>query len=142
MKVVKTVDIPVPEIGARIIALNFCEYHDGNLAMLATLVFDDTGEENVAVSTNLPNHASMLKGGMFFAKNWSEGAPTFNALIKSGELVDTGARVPTGFVSAPVCYLKDVPPHDCYENAVPYKSDGPLGHGWECGLCGRFLQAG
>lgn len=32
--------------------------------------------------------------------------------------------------------------HDCYENAVPYTSDGPLGHGWECVICGRFLQAG
>jgi hypothetical protein len=33
-------------------------------------------------------------------------------------------------------------PHDCMENAVPYKSDGALGHGWECGICGEFLQAG
>jgi hypothetical protein len=32
--------------------------------------------------------------------------------------------------------------HDCHENAVPYFSDGPLGHGWECGVCGTFLQAG
>jgi hypothetical protein len=34
------------------------------------------------------------------------------------------------------------PPHDCWENPVPYESDGPLGHGWECGICGAFLQAG
>lgn len=32
--------------------------------------------------------------------------------------------------------------HNCDENAVPYTSDGALGHGWECGICGRFLQAG
>lgn len=32
--------------------------------------------------------------------------------------------------------------HNCDENAVPYESDGPLGHGWECGVCGAFLQAG
>lgn len=25
---------------------------------------------------------------------------------------------------------------------VPYESDGALGHGWECGRCGAFLQAG
>lgn len=25
---------------------------------------------------------------------------------------------------------------------VPYVSDGPLGHGWDCGRCGGFLQAG
>lgn len=24
----------------------------------------------------------------------------------------------------------------------PYKSNGALGHGWECGVCGKFLQAG
>ncbi len=36
----------------------------------------------------------------------------------------------------------EVPVHNCDENAVPYVSDGALGHGWECGLCGRFLQAG
>ena len=33
-------------------------------------------------------------------------------------------------------------PHDCEAHAVPYTSDGPLGHGWECGICGAFLQAG
>lgn len=33
--------------------------------------------------------------------------------------------------------------HDCEANAVPYtNSGGPLGHGWECGVCGKFLQAG
>lgn len=32
--------------------------------------------------------------------------------------------------------------HDCFDNAVEYASDGPLGHGWECGVCGKFLQAG
>lgn len=34
------------------------------------------------------------------------------------------------------------PDHDCWSNAVPYVSDGALGHGWECGICGAFLQAG
>lgn len=32
--------------------------------------------------------------------------------------------------------------HNCFDNAVPYESDGALGHGWECGICGEFLQAG
>ena len=32
--------------------------------------------------------------------------------------------------------------HNCIENAVTYESDGALGHGWECGICGTFLQAG
>lgn len=34
------------------------------------------------------------------------------------------------------------PAHDCDDHAVPYVSDGALGHGWECGVCGAFLQAG
>lgn len=25
---------------------------------------------------------------------------------------------------------------------VPYTSDGPLGHGWDCGLCGKLYQVG
>ena len=32
--------------------------------------------------------------------------------------------------------------HRCFDYAVPYESDGALGHGWECGRCGKFLQAG
>ena len=33
--------------------------------------------------------------------------------------------------------------HKCMEHAVPYyERDGALGHGWECGICGCFLQAG
>lgn len=35
-----------------------------------------------------------------------------------------------------------LPDHDCMENAVPYTSDGALGHGFECGVCGAFIQAG
>ena len=35
----------------------------------------------------------------------------------------------------------DVPEHDCMENAGPYQSrDG--GHGFECKICHKFLQAG
>lgn len=32
--------------------------------------------------------------------------------------------------------------HDCWDEAIQYRSDGPIGHGWECGVCGAFLQAG
>jgi hypothetical protein len=35
-----------------------------------------------------------------------------------------------------------IPDHDCMQHAVPYISDGPLGHGWKCGVFGEFLQAG
>jgi hypothetical protein len=32
--------------------------------------------------------------------------------------------------------------HNCDDHARPCKTNGPLGHGWECGECGAFLQAG
>ena len=33
--------------------------------------------------------------------------------------------------------------HECTDHAVEYTNgDGVLGHGWECGRCGKFLQAG
>jgi len=43
---------------------------------------------------------------------------------------------------AEVFTTDDIPEHDCWENAGPYKSDGALGHGFECKICGKFLQAG
>jgi hypothetical protein len=141
MKVVKTVNIAVPELDARIVALGFSEYNDGNLACLATIQFADGEQETSPISVNVPDRADILTGGMFFAKTWSEKEAIYNALIKSGELIRR-CYIPCGYAHAAVCNLKDVPPHDCEENMVPYKSDGALGHGWECGLCGRFLQAG
>lgn len=32
--------------------------------------------------------------------------------------------------------------HKCDEFSTYIEWDGPLGHGWECGLCGRLLQVG
>jgi len=32
--------------------------------------------------------------------------------------------------------------HDCWENAIAYEEDGPLGHGFECSVCGQLLQVG
>ena len=32
--------------------------------------------------------------------------------------------------------------HVCYDHAVYVETGGAIGHGWECGLCGSFLQAG
>lgn len=54
------------------------------------------------------------------------------------------ARVERGrpLTAAEMQAMRDELNHDCDENAVPYESDGALGHGWECGICGNFLQAG
>jgi len=49
---------------------------------------------------------------------------------------------PVGERETPSVAIPTSKPHNCWENAVPYEGDGPLGHGWECGRCGAFLQAG
>lgn len=69
------------------------------------------------------------------------GEPLFNA--HDAALAD--ARMSEAFALLDDVYgvsLDAVGGHDCWDHAVPYVSDGPLGHGWECGLCGAFLQAG
>ena len=52
--------------------------------------------------------------------------------VPAGELE---AAIKAGTVPTPAA-------HDCEAESVPYASDGALGHGWECGICGTFLQAG
>ena len=34
--------------------------------------------------------------------------------------------------------------HDCWDDAQPYEFEehGRRYHGWECGICGKFLQSG
>jgi hypothetical protein len=38
--------------------------------------------------------------------------------------------------------LEAAPEHDCMEHAYPHATDGPLGHGWSCGVCGALIQVG
>lgn len=55
--------------------------------------------------------------------------------------LETGAVAEEPLVVDPRLAATDA--HDCDENAVPYVGGGgALGHGWECGVCGAFLQAG
>lgn len=35
-----------------------------------------------------------------------------------------------------------MPEHNCEDHWTEYVSSGALGHGFECGVCGKFLQAG
>lgn len=35
-----------------------------------------------------------------------------------------------------------IPDHDCMDHAYAHETDGAIGHGWSCGVCGEFLQAG
>jgi hypothetical protein len=73
--------------------------------------------------------------------------PEIGSAVPGGPLkeddVDPFPPVEAGATAAAVAESDTpIPDHDCMENAVPYVSDGPLGHGWECGVCGEFLQAG
>lgn len=52
--------------------------------------------------------------------------------VVAGELE---AAIKAGTVLTPTA-------HDCEAEPVQYRSDGALGHGFECGICGAFLQAG
>lgn len=56
--------------------------------------------------------------------------------------VRTAPGDPAAHTAASIRRDKEAAGHDCEANAVPYESDGALGHGFECGVCGRFLQAG
>jgi len=88
--------------GSRIVALKETEYHDGNYCVLA--VWDD-GEES-PVSVNIPDQAfNLMRKGEFFLKNWTEGEALAKALLESGQVVDTGSTVPSGYVRAPICRL-------------------------------------
>ncbi len=58
--------------------------------------------------------------------------------VVTGE--DVAAPPAHSFTEEAACRRHD---HECANHAVPYTNgDGPLGHGWECGRCGEFLQAG
>lgn len=74
------------------------------------------------------------------------------ALVYAPDEIEADARLvrafglDVDFDDGPQPNVEQYPPgvllHKCDDHAVPYESDGALGHGWECGLCGRFLQAG
>ena len=75
----------------------------------------------------------------YFVNGEMGGAPQrcFGFRAAPGTSV-TDERTPTAAIHAAL----GIPEHDCWEYPVPYVSDGPLGHGWECGKCGALLQVG
>ena len=52
------------------------------------------------LTVNLPN--AELKEDEFAIKNWSENEQTAKAAMKSGVFEDTGEKIRTGFVEAPI----------------------------------------
>lgn len=59
-----------------------------------------SGEPMSVLTVNLPD--AELKDDEFAIKNWSENERTAKAAIESGIYEDTGKRISTGFVEAPV----------------------------------------
>jgi len=74
------------------------QYGNGRLAIQLET---ENGEPYTTLTVNLPN--APLLPGEFFVKTWDiESEEVVSAALKSGIFVDTGARVPTGYVQAEV----------------------------------------
>jgi hypothetical protein len=75
-----------------------------------------------------------------------------SALVYAPDEIEADARLvrafglDVDFDDGPQPNVEQYPPgvllHKCDDHATYVETDGALGHGWECGLCGRFLQAG
>ncbi len=78
-------------------------YSDGNLAI--EVVSAEDGERYGVLTVNLPQSVDLAKNGEFAVKTWNENAPMREPALASGLFVDTGKRIPTGWVEAEVWRL-------------------------------------
>lgn len=70
-------------------------------------------DDRWAFSTNLVPYGARVADDEFTVKSWSENEPLVEPMLATGLFEDTGRRVPSGFVEAPVWRLtdpKNVPP--------------------------------
>lgn len=85
--------------------------HGGQIAI--TLTDTVTGEPYGVLSTNLAAYGAKIEPDAFAVKNWSENTELAASMQASDLFEDTGARIATGHVQAPVWRIKDpahVPP--------------------------------
>lgn len=74
----------------------------GKRGRLALLLVDFTdGSPTGNITVNLPE-AKLDDPNEVCVHNWSAGEGMLDALVKAGIAKDTGRRVPTGFVVAPI----------------------------------------
>lgn len=80
------------------------QYLEGNVAIYLT-------EPNHSLYTTLTiNLPDKLEEGEFFIKNWSENEELAPSVLKETDLFeDTGKKVKTGFVEAPIWRWKEAP---------------------------------
>ena len=77
-------------------------YYDTGRPALSLI--DGDGAPYARLTVNLPD-APDLPEGNYYVKTWSENAEVARAVLASGLMLDTGQRVPTGFVEAAVWNL-------------------------------------
>ena len=83
--------------------VRFATYGNGRTAIG---LFDPETAEPLCVATvNLPE--ADLAEDHVFIKDWSENEGVLKSLVDQDLVVDTGGRVPTGYVSAALCLLTE-----------------------------------
>jgi hypothetical protein len=68
---------------------------------------DDPPEPLATFSTNLAPYGAVLADDEFCVKTWSENEVLVAPMFATGLFEDTGRRIPTGYVVAPVWRIKD-----------------------------------
>ena len=98
--------MPVPEIRWR--DQVFTMVANGTYAVTGRPVYvlltpDGAMYGRVSVNLDTP-----LNPGEFLVKNWSENEGLLEALVDAGVVIDTGDRIPSGYVDIPVVRLAGV----------------------------------
>ncbi len=73
----------------------------------------DTTQDGWTFSTNLVPYGARIADDEFTVKTWSENEALVEPMLATHLFEDTGRRIPTGYVQAPVWRLRDprhVPP--------------------------------
>lgn len=76
------------------------KYHNGRLA----IVIGERSEPIGVLTVNLP--LAHLEDGEIIVKAWSENEQLAADALLSGQFIDTGKRIPTGYVEAQVWRVK------------------------------------
>jgi len=76
-------------------------YKEGALALLLVITDgENAGDDFGTLTVNIPD--VLLRGHEVLIKNWSENEEMAKAALESDLFIDTGKRVATGFVEAPI----------------------------------------
>ena len=102
-------------------------YPAGGAIAVQLVASDELAEPLATFSTNLVPYGAQVSSDEFFAKTWSENEALVAPMLSSGLFEDTGKRVPSGYVVAPVWRVKDpahVPPTPHRRTAAVHATAG------------------